>query len=120
MSSNSNSTSRDELLRVLLNTLNQLTELIETLPTLVLTEVQAQQSKHRPRNGVEPELVKIEEAALILSVSERTIYRYANEGKIQMRGHGRLRRVVRRSLDDFIERDDDTPGEPPNIIAPRL
>lgn len=120
MSSNSNSTSRDELLRVLLNTLNQLTELIEALPTLVVTEVWAQQSKHRSRNGVEPELVKIEEAALILSVSERTIYRYADEGKIQMRGRGRLRRVVRRSLDDFIERDDDKPDDAPNTITPRL
>lgn len=48
-------------------------------------------------------LVKVAEAARLLSVSERTIYTLIAEGKLESRGKNRLRRITVASLRRYAE-----------------
>lgn len=47
-------------------------------------------------------VVKIARAAVMLDMSERTVRRLCDAGKLESTGHGRLRRVFVTSIDDYL------------------
>jgi excisionase family DNA binding protein len=54
--------------------------------------------------NIEPQQVRISEAATILRVSRRTIYTLLHTGKLASTGSGRLRRITMKSIRDYITR----------------
>lgn len=53
---------------------------------------------------LEPQQVRLSEAATILRVSRRTIYTLLHAGQLASTGSGRLRRITMKSILDYVAR----------------
>jgi excisionase family DNA binding protein len=59
------------------------------------------------------------EAARVLGITTRTLYRFIDEGQIPAFKMGRVIRLQRGDVDDFIERSRVEPGSLSNLYPPR-
>jgi excisionase family DNA binding protein len=61
-------------------------------------------TKKRHETANEPILLRIEEAARLLSLSKSMIYQMINRGELRATPRGGPRRVLRSSIDEWVDR----------------
>lgn len=59
------------------------------------------------------------DAAELLGITTRTLYRFIDEGQVPAYKFGRVIRLRRKDIDDFIEASRVTPGSLSNLYPPR-